>query len=158
MSRTKIVTLTTFLRTCEKITRCRVAAGFLAWSRREGGGNTRSGVADALHRPAACLRQAVSLRTAVPCEQRRPIQKRHATLWARARQAVWPRCPLGYSLVRGCTRVRLAIRPFLLSRGASNFVTGSQTGTASFMNLVRICKAWSPCAAKSLPRQSVRSR
>src|SRR6476659_7793601 len=52
MSRTKIVTLTTFLRTCEKITRCRVAAGFLAWSRREGGGNTRSGVADALHRPA----------------------------------------------------------------------------------------------------------
>src|SRR6476620_6849289 len=75
MSRTKIVTLTTFLRTCEKITKFRVAAGFLAWPRREGGGNTRSGVADALHRPADCLRQAVSLRSAVPPEQRRPSQK-----------------------------------------------------------------------------------
>ena len=62
-------------RTCEKITKCRVAAGFLAWPRREGGGNTRSGVADALHRPAGCLRQAVSLRSAVPPEQRRPSQK-----------------------------------------------------------------------------------
>ena len=40
-----------------------------------GGGNTRSGVADALHRPAGCLRQAVSLRSAVPPEQRRPSQK-----------------------------------------------------------------------------------
>ena len=63
------------LRTCEKITKCRVAAGFLAWPRREGGGNTRSGVADALHRPAGCLRQAVSLRSAVPPEQRRSSQK-----------------------------------------------------------------------------------
>jgi uncharacterized protein with beta-barrel porin domain len=42
-------------RTWEKITKCRVAAGFLAWPRREGGGNTRSGVADALHRPAGCF-------------------------------------------------------------------------------------------------------
>jgi hypothetical protein len=47
----------------------------LAWPRREGGGNTRSGVADALHRPAGCLRQAVSLRSAVPPEQRRSSQK-----------------------------------------------------------------------------------
>ena len=52
--------------------RCRC---ILAWPRREGGGNTRSGVADALHRPAGCLRQAVSLRSAVPPEQRRPIRK-----------------------------------------------------------------------------------
>ena len=63
------------LRTCEKITKCRVAAAFLAWPRREGGGNTRSGVADALHRPPGCLRQAVSLRSAVPPEQRRSSQK-----------------------------------------------------------------------------------
>jgi hypothetical protein len=28
--------------------------------------------------------------------------KRYATLWARARKAVWPRCPLGYSPLRGC--------------------------------------------------------
>ena len=28
--------------------------------------------------------------------------KRHATLWVRARKAVWPRCPLGYSPLRGC--------------------------------------------------------
>ena len=40
---------------CEKITKCRVVAGFLAWPRREGGGNTRSGL--------------------VPNEQRRPSQK-----------------------------------------------------------------------------------
>jgi hypothetical protein len=44
-----------FLRTCEKITKCRVAAGFLAWPRREGGGNTRGGL--------------------VPPEQRRSSQK-----------------------------------------------------------------------------------
>ena len=50
------LTPTQTLRTCEKITKCRVAAGFLAWPRREGDGNTRSGVADALHRPAGCLR------------------------------------------------------------------------------------------------------
>ena len=47
----------------------------MAWPRREGGGNTRSGVADALHRPAGCLWQAVSLRSAVPPEQRRPSLK-----------------------------------------------------------------------------------
>jgi hypothetical protein len=45
----------TALRTCEKITKCRVAAGFLASPRREGGGNTRSGL--------------------VPPEQRRSSQK-----------------------------------------------------------------------------------
>src|SRR6476660_6254249 len=74
------------LRTCEKITKCRVAAGFLAWPRREGVGNTRSGVGDALHRPAGYLRQAVSLRSAVPPEQRQANPKRHATLWVRAQR------------------------------------------------------------------------
>jgi hypothetical protein len=47
--------LASSLRICEKITKCRVVAGFLAWPRREGGGNTRSGL--------------------VPTEQRRPSQK-----------------------------------------------------------------------------------
>ena len=51
------------LRTCEKITKCRVAAGFLAWPRREGGGNTRSG----------CPARATQVKP-----------KRHATLWVRA--------------------------------------------------------------------------
>ena len=118
MSRTKIVTLTTFLRTCEKITRCRVAAGFLAWPRREGGGNTRSGVADALHRPAGCLRRLSPFaRLSRPSNAGQAKKTRNpggeskkgrlAALPARLQPAAGMR-----------PRVRLAIRPFLLSCGA----------------------------------------
>ena len=48
--------------------------------------------------------------------------KRHATLWARARQAVWPRCPLGYSPLRGCAARAHLPAALLTSRAAlSNF-------------------------------------
>jgi hypothetical protein len=104
----------------------------LAWPRREGGGDTRSAVADALHRPAGCLRQAVSLRSAVPPEQRRSKPKRHATLWARARKAVWPRCPFGYSPLRGCALACALPYGLSCSRAAlSNFFTGSYKKAAS---------------------------
>ena len=80
-----------------------------------------------------------------PCgrEQDRPSGRVARSVTACCGDA--PACALPYG--HSCSRAAL-----------SNFFTGSQTGTASFMNLVRICKAWSPCAAKSLPRQSVRSR
>jgi hypothetical protein len=109
------------LRTCEEITKCRVAAGFLAWPRRDGGGNTRSGVADALHRPAGCLRQAVSLRSAVPPEQRRPIQKDAQPC---GREQERPSGRVARSVTARCgmrPRGLLARRPFLLSRGVLEF-------------------------------------
>src|SRR6476619_1412692 len=115
------------MRTCEKITKCRVAAGFLGWSRREGDGNTRSGVADALHRPAGCLRQAVSLRSAVPPEQRRSSQKdtqpcgrEQERPSGRVVRSVTARC-------RGCALACALPYGLSCSRAAlSNFFTGSK--------------------------------
>jgi hypothetical protein len=69
------------LRTCEKIRKCRAADGFLAWPRRKGGGNTRGGVADALHRPAGAFGRLSGPNNAG--EKRRP------TLWARAGKAIF---------------------------------------------------------------------
>ena len=53
--------------------------------------------------------------------------KRHTTLWARARKAVWPRCPLGYSPLRGCALAcALPYRLSCSSAALSNFFTGSK--------------------------------
>src|SRR4029077_10917496 len=107
------------MRTCEKITKCRVAAGFLGWPRREGGGNTRSGVADALRRPAGCLRQAVSLRAAVPPEQRGKSQKDTQPYGREQERPSGAALPARLQPAAGMRpRVRLAIQPFFLSCGA----------------------------------------
>ena len=88
--------------------------------RREGGGNTRRGVADALHRPAGCLCRLCPARAT----QVKP--KRDAMLWARARKAVWLRCPLGYSPLRGCPLACALPGGLSCSRAAlANFFTGS---------------------------------
>src|SRR6478736_5753614 len=53
--------------------------------------------------------------------------KRHATLWARARKAVWLRCPLSYSPLRGCAVACALPYGLSCSRAAlSNFFTGSK--------------------------------
>ena len=146
-----------FLRTCEKITKCRVAAGFLAWPRREGGGYTRSGVADALHRPAGCLRQAVSLRSAVPPEQRRPSLKdtqpygrEQERPSGRVARSVTARC--GDAPWRApCHTAFLAlVRRFLIF---SQVLRGSiKTGAASDE---RIAVGTNPCAPGSLTKSSI---
>ena len=72
------------LESVKKITKCRVAAGFLAWPRREGGGNTRSGVADALHRPAGTAFGRLSPSVGCPARATQSQANRRATLWAKA--------------------------------------------------------------------------
>jgi hypothetical protein len=129
------------LRTCEKITKCRVAAGFLAWPRRKGGGNTRSGVADDLHRPAGCLRQAVSLRSAVPPEQRsqkdtQPYgreQERPPGRVARSVTARWRGCALACTLPYGLSCSRAAL---------SNFFTGPKQQQSIVLLETASCLAW----------------
>ena len=71
---------------------------------------------------AGCL---PSIGCAARATQAKP--KRHATLWARARQAVWLRCPLGYSPLRGCALACALPYGLSCSRAAlSNFFTGSK--------------------------------
>ena len=91
------------LRTCEINRESRVADGFLAWPRREGGGNTRCGLA--------------------PTEQRRPGQKDTQPF---GREQKRPSGGVARSVTarKGMRlRERLAIRPFLLSRGFFLFIS-----------------------------------
>ncbi len=118
------------LRTCEINRESRVADGFLAWPRREGGGNTRCGLAPTEQRrpgqkdtqpfgreqkrPSGGVARSVTPPAAGRPRGRLPKAARQGEIRREADE----------STRRGMRlRERLAIRPFLLSRGFFLFIS-----------------------------------